>query len=261
MSFAPFNLAGKVCVITGGNRGLGLGMAEGLAACDADVAIWGRNAEANAEAVKKLEGLGKGKVAAWQVDVAEEDQIVKAMAESEEHFGRIDACFANAGISQSGIPFEELTLDSWQYINRINTEGVFLTLREAGKTMVKRAKAGDPGGSLAAVASLAGISGAARNEAYGASKGAVISMMKAIAAEYGRYLIRANAILPGWTATDLTEGLQKSDTFNAKAISRTPIRRWGQPEDFAGIAIYLASDASKFHSGDTILIDGGYSVF
>lgn len=261
MTYAPFNLSGKTCLVTGGNRGIGLGMAEALAASNADVAIWGRNADTNKEAVARLEKLGTGKVAAWSVDVGEEDQVVKAMAEVEAHFGRIDTCIANAGVGRGAASFEEMTIETWRYNHRINMEGAFFTLREAAKSMVKRAKAGDPGGSLIGTASLAGIEGAGRNQAYAATKGGLISMMKAIAVEYGRYGIRGNSILPGWIATDMTEAGQGSDTFNAKVISRVPIRRWGEPEDFGGIAVYLASDASSFHSGTTLIIDGGYSVF
>ena len=255
MTYAPFNLAGKVCVITGGNKGIGLGMAEALAASNADVVIWGRKEDDNAAALKKLEGLGTGKASSKKVDVAEEDQIVKAMAETEEEYGRIDTCIANAGIGRGAANFHEMTLETWQFNQRINSEGAFLTLREAAKSMVKRAKAGDPGGSLAA------LSGAARNQAYGHTKGGLIAMMNAIAVEYGRYQIRANSILPGWIATDMTDGAQDSDVFNSKVIARVPIRRWGKPEDFGGIAVYLASDASSFHSGDTLLVDGAYQKF
>ncbi|KCZ47354.1 SDR family NAD(P)-dependent oxidoreductase [Hyphomonas pacifica] len=261
MTYAPFNLTGKVCVVTGGNKGIGLGMAEALAASNADVVIWGRKAEDNDAAVKKLEGLGTGRAKAWQVDVADEDAVIKAMAESEEEFGRIDTCIANAGVGRGASSFEEMSLDTWRFNQRINSEGAFLTLREAAKSMVNRAKAGDPGGSLVGTASLAALSGAARNQAYGHTKGGLIAMMNAIAVEYGRYKIRANSVLPGWIATDMTEGGQGSDVFNSKVISRVPIRRWGEPEDFGGIAVYLASDASKFHSGDTLLIDGAYSKF
>lgn len=261
MTYTPFNLAGKVCVVTGGNKGIGLGMAEALAASNADVVIWGRKADDNAEAVKKLESLGTGKAKAWQVDVGEEEQVVKAMAEAEEEFGRIDTCIANAGVGRGAANFHDMTLDTWRYNQRINSEGAFLTLREAAKSMVKRAKDGDPGGSLVGTASLAGIEGAGRNQAYGHTKGGLIAMMNAIAVEYGRYLIRANSILPGWIATDMTEGGQANEVFNTKVISRVPIRRWGEPEDFGGIAVYLASDASKYHSGDTLIVDGGYAKF
>ncbi len=261
MVYKPFDLSGKVCVVTGGNKGIGLGMAEALAASNADVAIWGRKAEDNAAAVKALEGLGTGRVRSWAVDVAEEDEVIRAMMETEEAFGRIDTCIANAGVGRGAAAFEEMSLETWRYNQRINSEGAFFTLREAAKSMVKRAKAGDPGGSLIGTASLAGIEGAGRNQAYAHTKGGLIAMMNAIAVEYGRYGIRANSILPGWIATDMTAAAQNAEVFTTKVISRVPIRRWGQPEDFGGIAVYLASDASRYHSGDTLVIDGGYAKF
>ena len=127
--------------------------------------------------------------------------------------------------------------------------------------MVERASAGDPGGSLAGVASLAAIEGAARNEAYAATKGAVMSMIKSIAVEHARFGIRANSILPGWIATDMTQGAQDSSAFAEKVLPRVPARRWGQPADFGGVAVYLTSDASSYHSGDSFVIDGAYSIF
>jgi len=134
-------------------------------------------------------------------------------------------------------------------------------LREAARHMVERAKGGDPGGSLIGVASLAGLEGAARNEAYSATKGALLAMMRSIAVEHARYGIRANAVAPGWIATDMTKGAQENPTFTEKVLPRVPMRRWGQPADFGGIAVYLASDASAYHTGDTFVIDGGYRVF
>jgi NAD(P)-dependent dehydrogenase (short-subunit alcohol dehydrogenase family) len=127
--------------------------------------------------------------------------------------------------------------------------------------MVERAKSGDPGGSIMVTSSLSAISGAPRNEAYASAKGAVITMVKAIAVEHARYGVRANAILPGWIATDMTAGAQANPAFAERVIPRVPARRWGEPEDFGGIAVYLASDASAYHSGDTFVIDGGYSIF
>ena len=261
MAYAPFDLTGKTALITGGNRGIGLGMAEALAASNANVAIWGRKADANAKAVADLDKLGAGTVHAWAVDVADEDAVIAAMQDTEAHFGRIDSCFANAGIGLMSPSFREMTTETWRKIMSVNMEGAFWTMREAVKSMVKRAEAGDPGGSIAVIASLAGVEGAARNQAYSASKGGVISMMKGIAVEHGRYGIRANAILPGWIATDMTEGAQGSEVFTSKVISRVPARRWGEPADFGGVAVYLASDASKYHSGDTLIVDGGYAIF
>jgi NAD(P)-dependent dehydrogenase (short-subunit alcohol dehydrogenase family) len=261
MTYKPFDLSGKVVVVTGGNKGIGLGMVEALAASNADVVIWGRKTADNDAAVKSASKLGTGKVKAWVVDVGEEDQVVKAMKEAEEEFKRIDACIANAGVGRGAASFETMTLDTWRYNQRINAEGAFFTLREAAKSMVARAKAGDPGGSLVGTASLAGIEGAGRNQAYAHTKGGLIAMMNACAVEYGRYGIRANSVLPGWIATDMTEGAQGNDVFATKVITRVPIRRWGEPADFGGIAVYLASDASKYHSGDTLVIDGGYAKF
>ncbi|MEL6325098.1 MAG: SDR family oxidoreductase, partial [Pseudomonadota bacterium] len=151
--------------------------------------------------------------------------------------------------------------ETWRYNMSVNLEGAFWTFREAVKSMVRRAKAGDPGGSLIGVASLAAIEGAGRNQAYAATKGGLISMLKAIAVEHARHGIRANAILPGWIATDMTETAQESEAFQSKVISRVPARRWGEPTDFGGIAVYLASDASAYHSGDSFVIDGGYAIF
>ena len=127
--------------------------------------------------------------------------------------------------------------------------------------MVERAKAGDPGGSLVVTSSTSAIHGAPRNEAYASTKGAVIAMIRGLAVEYARYGVRANAVLPGWTRSDMTAAAQKWDKFNDQVIGRVPMRRWGEPEDFSGIAVYLASDASRFHTGDSFVIDGGYTIF
>jgi NAD(P)-dependent dehydrogenase (short-subunit alcohol dehydrogenase family) len=260
MTYAPFDLSGKTCIVTGGNAGIGLGMAKALAASNANIAIWGRREAANDTAAEALEKLGTGSVAAWAVDVSDEAAVVKATAAVEDHFGRIDTCIANAGVGR-GAKFTELDIDTWRFNHQINMEGAMFTLRESAKSMVKRAEGGDPGGSLIGTASLAGVEGAGRNQAYASTKGGLIAMMKGIAVEHGRHLIRANSILPGWIATDMTAGGQSSEVFTSKVISRVPIRRWGEPEDFGGIAVYLASDASKYHSGDTLIVDGGYAVF
>ena len=261
MGYAPFDLTGKTALVTGGNRGIGLGMAQALAASGANVAIWGRGEDANAAAVEALNSLGAGTAKAWKVDVGNEDAVVLAMAEVDAHFGRIDSCFANAGMGFGSPSFAEMTTETWRKIMNVNMEGAFWTLREASNYMVKRAKDGDPGGSLVGISSLSAIEGAARNQAYAATKGGLISMLKGIAVEYARYGIRANAVLPGWIATEMTGAAQGSEVFTSKVISRVPARRWGEPEDFGGMAVYLASDASKYHSGDTLIIDGGYAIF
>ena len=261
MVYTPFDLSGKVCVVTGGNAGIGYGMAEALAASNAHVAIWGRRKEKNDEAAERLSSLGTGDVKAWAVDVGDEQAVIDAMAETEKSFGRIDNCIANAGIGLGSPGFLEMTTDTWRKVHNINMEGAFWTMREACRSMVARAKQGDPGGTIVVTSSLSAIEGAARNQAYASTKGGVISMVKGIAVEFARYGIRANAILPGWIATDMTQAAQDAQVFQDKVISRVPSRRWGQPADFGGVAVYLASDASAYHSGDTLTVDGGYSIF
>ena len=260
MAYSPFNLAGKVALVTGGNRGIGLGMAQALAQSGADVVIWGSSPERNIEAEAQLLAHGV-RVLAQTVDVSNEKAVVTAMAEAVEAMGAVHTVIANAGIGMGSPSFVEMTTETYRKTLAVNLDGVFWTFREACKHMVARAKAGDPGGSIVGIASLAAISGPARNQAYAATKGGVVSMMKSVAVEHARYGIRANAILPGWIATDMTAASQGNQVFTDKVISRVPSRRWGQPEDFGGIAVYLTSDASSYHSGDSFLIDGAYAIF
>jgi NAD(P)-dependent dehydrogenase (short-subunit alcohol dehydrogenase family) len=255
MAYAPFDLTGKVALVTGGNRGIGFGFADALAQAGATVAIWGTNEKANREATQRL-AAHNVQTRAWTVDVADEAQVAVAMLDVVATFGRIDSVFANAGIGGGARSFAEFPTETYRRVLSVNLDGVFFTLR-----MVERAKAGDPGGSLVGLASLAAIEGAAKNEAYAATKGAVVSMIKSIAVEHARYGIRANSILPGWIATDMTQGAQDNAAFAEKVIPRVPMRRWGEPKDFGGVAVYLTSDASSYHSGDSFVIDGAYSIF
>jgi NAD(P)-dependent dehydrogenase (short-subunit alcohol dehydrogenase family) len=260
MAYTPFDLTGKVALVTGGNRGIGLGMVEALAQAGADVVIWGSNAEKNARAEERLKSIGV-RVLAQQVDVSDEKAVADGFTEAVSKMGRIDTVIANAGIGIKGKPFTDIPTEDYRRILSVNLDGVFFTFREACRHMIARANAGDPGGSLVAISSLSAIDGAARNEHYAATKGALLAMVKGLAVEHARYGVRANSILPGWIATDMTQGSQDNEVFTSKVISRVPMRRWGEPSDFGGMAIYLASDASKFHTGDQMLIDGGYAVF
>lgn len=235
-------------------------MATALAEAGADVIIWGSNPSKNVEAVSKLEAIGK-RVYLTTVDIADEAGVVSGVAEAIGRMGRLDFVAANAGMGKRSESFDKMDTETWRQIMSVNLDGAFWTLREAAKHMVQRSEKGDRGGSLVVTSSTSAIHGAPANEAYGASKGAVIPLIRGIAVEYGKHGIRANAILPGWTRSDMTVPLQAWDTFNEKAIARVPVRRWGEPEDFGDIAVYLASDASRFHTGDTIVIDGGYTVY
>jgi NAD(P)-dependent dehydrogenase (short-subunit alcohol dehydrogenase family) len=254
--YGPFDLSGHSALITGGNSGIGLGMATALAQAGADVAIWGTNEEKNRVAVEQLEVHGT-KVLALRCDVSDEEQVLESFAATVDALGKVDSCFANAGIGGGAPSFAEFTLDNWRRVTRVNLDGVFLTFRSAVRHMVERGE----GGSLAVTSSLSAVEGAARNQAYASSKGGVVSMMKGLAVELARYGIRANAILPGWIETPMTEAVFGWDKFAGNVMPRIPCRRWGEPADFGGIAVYLASDASKYHTGDTIMIDGGYGIF
>jgi NAD(P)-dependent dehydrogenase (short-subunit alcohol dehydrogenase family) len=261
MAYKPFDLTGKVALVTGGNGGIGLGMADAMAQAGAGVVIWGTNAQKNAAAEAQLKAHGV-KVLAQTVDVADEHAVAAGFAEAVAKMGRIDTVVANAGVGGGARSFAEFPTETYRRVMSVNLDGVFFTFREACKHMVERAGQGDKGGgSLIAISSLSAVDGAARNEAYAATKGAVISMIRAIAVEHARYGVRANAILPGWIATDMTAGAQGNDKFTDQVIKRVPFRRWGEPADFGGMAVYLASDASSFHTGDSFLIDGGYAIF
>lgn len=259
MAFNPFDLTGKTALITGANGGIGLGMAEGLAQAGCKVAIWGQNPEKNARAEAALKAHG-GEVLVQTVDVNDEAAVVGGVAEALKQFGRLDFVAANAGVS-GGAPFAEMTTEKWRRVTTVNLDAVFWTFREAAKHMVERAQAGDAGGSLLVTSSTSAIHGAPRAQAYAATKGAVLSLVRGLAVEYARYGIRANSVLPGWIRSDMTAAAQKWDKFNDQVIGRVPMRRWGEPEDFAGLAVYLASDASKFHTGDAFVIDGGYTIY
>lgn len=258
--YKPFDLTNRVALISGGNGGIGLGMAEALAQAGADVVIWGTNSAKNSAAQERLASYGR-RVHTDIVDVADEAAVQQAVQNAINRMGRIDACFANAGISQGERSFMDISDDNYRRVMGINLDGAIWTMREACRHMMERAKAGDPGGSIVGVSSMVANFGAAGNQHYAASKLGLIGVTNSIAVEYARYGIRANALLPGWVRTEMTGVAQTSEKFTENVIGRVPMRRWGCAADFGGIAVYLASSASAFHTGDSILIDGGYSVF
>ena len=256
MAYAPLDLTGHCALVTGGNSGIGLGMASALAQAGADIAIWGTNPDKNKAAGETLSAFGT-KVVTQLCDVGDEEQVDTAFATTLEALGKVDSCFANAGIGGGAPSFEQFTLESWRRVTRVNLDGVFLTFRAAVRHMKERGE----GGSLVVTSSLSAVEGAARNQAYASAKGGVVSMVKGLAVELARYGIRANSILPGWIETPMTEGAFGWEKFASNVMPRIPQRRWGEPDDFGGIAVYLASDASRYHTGDLIMIDGGYGIF
>jgi len=258
MPYVPFDLTGKVALVTGGNGGIGLGMAEALAEAGADVAIWGRDGGKLATAANTLRALGV-RVDARVVDVTDADAVRAAVKEVVDVLGRIDAAFANAGVG-GRTKFLDLDDATYRHVLATNLDGTAWTLREVGRHMVDRARAGDPGGSLVGVSSLSAIRGAPNLQTYAAAKGAIVSLMKSIAVEWARYGVRANTILPGWIRTDMTAGTFDREDVKDAILSRVPMSRWGRPADFGGVAVYLASDASSYHTGGELIVDGGYTT-
>ena len=255
MTFTPFNLSEKVVLITGGNSGIGLGMAEGVASAGASVCIWGTNLSKNKSAVDYLSRYGIN-VKALECDVSDEQAVKDTFTETLAIFGKVDACFANAGAG-GGAPFHEFPTDTWRRVMGINLDGTFFTFREAVKHMIERGG----GGRLIGTSSTSAIHGAARNEAYAATKGAMLAMVRGLSVELARYGITANSIIPGWIETAMTAPRVGDEKFEDRVMKRVPVRRWGKPEDFAGVAIYLTSDASAYQTGEEFVVDGGYTRF
>lgn len=246
-----FDLTGRVAVVTGGNRGIGLGMARGLAKAGASVAVWSRDRDRNAAAVGEIAEFGDA--AAFACDVSRPDDVAAAMAATVDRFGRLDAFFANAGTT--GIDkLEEMPLGEWQRVIDVNLTGAFLTIQSGAQQMIKQGE----GGSIIATASLAATFSLPQSPHYTAAKGGLVQLVRAAAVHLARHRIRVNAISPGWIDTEMTAEVQEHDRANQRAMERTPMRRWGTPEDFEGPAVFLASAASGFMTGAELHIDGGF---
>ena len=260
MAFAPFDISGKVALVTGGNGGIGLGFAKGIAAAGGNVVIWGTNESKNDAALEELKTFGT-QVAAMKCDVSDSEQVESCFAAVLADFGRVDGCFANAGIGGGGPMFDEMTDDAWRRMMSVNLDGVYYTFKKAASHMRERAEAGDPGGRLIGTTSLSAWSGAPRSVHYASTKGAMNSMIRSLAVGYARWGITAHTVMPGWIETGMSEGSFGNERFVDNVLKRVPMRRWGVPEDFSGLAVYIMSDASSYHTGENFLIDGGYWLF
>lgn len=248
-----FDLTGHVALVTGGNGGLGLGMARGLAKAGASVAIWGRNDERNATALAELRALGVD-AAAFACDVSDAAAVDTAMAATLERFGRLDSCFANAGGSGTRGAFLELEPQVWRDTMDLNFHSVVNTLRAAGRHLA----AAGHGGRLVVTSSVASLIGLPSG-GYAASKAAVNGLVRHLAIELGQAQITVNAILPGYIETEMS--LDTPAAFRAAPLRRTVSGRIGTIEDMEGIAVFLASPASRLMTGQCLVLDGGYTIF
>ena len=252
----PFDLTGHVAVVTGGGSGIGLGMATGLARAGASVVIIGRTMQRLEDAAVSLRAFGNA-VLPLTCDVTDEQAVADTMARVRGELGGLDSCFANAGVRGTFTPVLDTSLAEFRAVTAVDLDGVFLTLREAARQMVDAGR----GGSLIGVSSLGAFQGMPRQPAYAASKAGVTALIDSMAVELARHGVRANTVAPGWFDTDMTSAGLADERFSSRVLPRVPARRWGGADDVAGVAVYLASSASSYHTGDVLRIDGGYLKF
>ena len=248
-----FDLSGKVAAVTGGNGGIGLAMAEGLARAGASIMVIGRNPDKNNVAEGKLTALGV-KASAFAADVTSEEDCAAAMAATKERFGRLDILINNAGTNIRNVP-HKLSLQDWRTVIDTNLTSAFICSNAAYPLLSAK------GGKIINIGSMLSIFGSSYGAAYAASKGGIVQLTESQAVAWAPENIQVNAILPGWINTDLTRQARIDvDGLHERIQGRTPAERWGDPEDLAGVAVFLSASASDFVTGTAIPVDGGFSV-
>ncbi len=249
-----FELHGKVAVVTGGNGGIGLGMARGLARAGANIVVAARNRQKMDAAVKELEGLGV-KAIGVETDVTEERQVATTVRTAVERFGRLDILINNSGTTVRKMP-QDLTMAEWDHVLNTNLRSAMLCCKAVYPEMVKAG-----GGKIINIGSMMSIFGAPYASAYGASKGGIVQLTRSLAYAWAKDNIQVNAVLPGWIDTFLTrQAREQVSGLHDRVLARTPQGRWGEPNDLSGAAVFLASRASDFVTGVALPVDGGYSI-
>jgi NAD(P)-dependent dehydrogenase (short-subunit alcohol dehydrogenase family) len=249
-------LEGHVALVTGGNSGIGLGLASGLVQAGADVAIWGTSEQKNATAAAELRQSGQ-RVHTEECDVSDELQVAASFARTVSALGHVDSVFANAGVFGAAQNPLDVTLSDWRRVLAVNLDGAFLTLREGAQHMIAR----QAGGSLVVVSSISALHGTPTHLPYAVSKSGLLGLTRALSVALARHRIRVNALLPGWTDTALLDLARSDSTFVANTVRRTPVRRWADPAEFGALAVFLADPTTTFHTGDAMVVDGGYTIF
>ena len=251
---SPFDLTGKIAIVTGGNGGIGLGMARGLASAGAAIVIAGRNKDKSEDAVRDIEALG-ARALPVSVDVTDKASVAALVETTLRQFGRVDILINNAGMSVRQ-PAHILNLDDWNTVIDTNLTSAFICSKAVYPAMKDNG-----GGKIINIGSMMSIFGASFAPAYAASKGGIVQFTKSIALSWADDNIQSNAILPGWIDTALTKTAREQvPGLNEYVLTRTPAKRWGNIDDLAGTAVFLASAASDFVTGTAIPVDGGYSV-
>lgn len=248
-----FDLHGKVAIVTGGNGGIGLGIAQGLARAGADIAVAARNADKTRGAVEQLSSLGVRAVG-LQADVTDAAQVRRMVDDTADRLGGVDILVANAGTTVRKAP-DTYTLDEWNHVLITNLTGVFSCCHAVHPHFKARG-----GGKIVTIGSMTSIFGMAMAAPYAATKGGVVQFTKSLASAWAQDNIQVNCILPGWINTELTKGARRAIAgLEESVVDRTPMKRWGNPEDLAGAAVFLCSSASDFITGVALPVDGGFS--
>ncbi len=249
-----FDLTGKNAFVTGASRGIGKVIAVALADAGADVAIVARSADGLADTAEAITAVGR-KAIVIPADVTSQDAVAAAAARAIDEFGHVDILVNNAGGSNFMVPFRDLRLTGWDKLIQLNLSSAVYVIQAFAGHLLDRGS-----GSVINVASVAGVASAPLMSPYGAAKAALISLTKSLAVEWGPGGVRVNALCPGWTATDLNRTLWEDPAVGPAMIANVPLGRWGNPAEMAGAAIFLASDASSFMTGQTLVVDGGQTV-
>jgi 2-deoxy-D-gluconate 3-dehydrogenase len=252
-SLTPFDLSGRVAVVTGGNRGIGRAIAIGLARAGASVAVLARDDAKNRAVLEELQGIGRPALV-LRLDVTDRTALAPAMAQVERELNGLDILVNNAGIAILGGGVLNESAETWDVTVETHLNASFLLSQLAARSMVTRGS-----GKIINLASMYSFFGSSLVPAYSAAKGAIVQLTKSMAIEFAPHNIQVNAIAPGWIDTDMTAGVRNSP-MNDEILLRTPAGRWGQPDEVSGAAIFLASRAADFITGTTLPVDGGYSI-
>jgi 2-deoxy-D-gluconate 3-dehydrogenase len=254
MTANPFDLTGKTAFVTGASRGIGRVVAVALAAAGADLALVARSEDGLAETARAVGEQGR-KAFVFPADVTSQQAVETAVAEAIERLGHIDIVVNNAGGTNFMVPFAEMRLEGWDKVMKLNANSTVYVCHAVAQHLLERGT-----GSVINVASVGGLLAAPLISPYGAAKAAVVSLTKSLAAEWAAYGVRVNALCPGWTATELNRNLWGDATAGPATVATVPMRRWARAEEMAGPALFLASEASSYMTGQTLVVDGGQTI-